>query len=73
MDKIDEYVKDLEDCVKSMYDYMCNEMSWEYFRGEMLYPNDPQKQRASIRNAKLIKAYIQEQKEKHSNLLKLLS
>ena len=39
-------------------EFLATEMQWEYFRADMLYHDDSEKQRCSLKNAKTLKNFL---------------
>lgn len=48
--------------------FLITEQSWEWFRAEMLYGDDEEKQRASEKNAELLRQHVRDLAVKHKCL-----
>ena len=69
----DEYVQLLEETLIACIGFMDCEMGWECFRAEMLYFDQPENQSQSVQNAKCLREFINEQREKDSRLDRLVT
>jgi hypothetical protein len=55
---LEKEILELREEVQACMDFLATELGWEYFRADMLYHDDTEHQRQSLKNAQTIKNFL---------------